>query len=149
MKKRARCAAIFLLCVCAVAGCTKKTIVRSEVEGDRISIIAIITKPEDYQGKRATVRGILKAEEEGIALYVAEEDAGYQAHISALWLGKFSEIQTLSKEELKAMDGKYVGVTGTIAAKKYGPTNDYNCEMIDIENVKAVEAVNVLPSPTT
>ena len=115
-------------------------------EGERISLIAIITKPEEYDGVRATVRGILRAEEEGIALYVFEEDAEYESHISALWLGKYEEIKTFTKEQLQAMNGKYVGVTGSIAATKYGPPGDYNCEMTNIENVAEVEAVNPLPS---
>ena len=115
-------------------------------EGERISLIAIITKPEEYDGVRATVRGILRAEEEGIALYVFEEDAEYESHISALWLGKYEEINTFTKAQLQAMNGKYVGVTGSIAATAYGPTGDYNCEMTNIENIAEVEAVNPLPS---
>ena len=115
-------------------------------EGERISLIAIITKPEEYDGVRATVRGILRAEEEGIALYVFEEDAEYESHISALWLGKYEEINTFTKAQLQAMNGKYVGVTGSIAATEYGPTGDYNCEMTNIENIAEVEAVNPLPS---
>ena len=109
-------------------------------------LIAIITKPEEYDGVRATVRGILRAEEEGIALYVFEEDAEYESHISGLWLGKYEEITTFTKAQLQAMNGKYVGVTGSIAATKYGPTGDYNCEMTNIENIEEVEAVNPLPS---
>ena len=115
-------------------------------EGERISLIAIITKPEEYDGVRATVRGILRAEEEGTALYVFEEDAEYESHISALWLGKYEEINTFTKAQLQAMNGKYVGVTGTIAATSYGSTGDYNCEMKDIENVAEVKEVNPLPS---
>ena len=130
-----------LLCLCfLVIGCNQVP------EGERISLIAIITKPEEYDGVRATVRGILRAEEEGIALYVFAEDAEYESHISALWLGKYEEIKTLTKEQLQAMNGKYVGVTGSIAATKYGPTGDYNCEMANIENVAEVEEVNPLPS---
>ena len=115
-------------------------------EGERISLVAIITKPEAYDGVRATVRGILRAEEEGTALYVFEEDAEYESHISGLWLGKYEEINTFTKAQLQAMNGKYVGVTGSIAATKYGPTGDYNCEMTNIENIEEVEAVNPLPS---
>ena len=130
---------VFSLCF-LVIGCKQVS------EGERISLIAIITKPEEYDGVRATVRGILRAEEEGIALYVFAEDAEYESHISALWLGKYEEIKTLTKEQLQAMNGKYVGVTGSIAATKYGPTGDYNCEMTNIENVAEVEKVNTLPS---
>ena len=118
----------------------------NEQEGERISLIAIITKPEAYDGVRATVRGVLRAEDDGVALYMFQEDADYESHISALWLGKYSEINTFTKQQLQAMNTKYVGITGTIAATKYGPTGDYNCEMINIENVKEVEPVNDLPS---
>ena len=130
---------VFSLCF-LVIGCKQVS------EGERISLVAIITKPEEYDGVRATVRGILRAEEEGIALYVFEEDAEYESHISALWLGKYEEINIFTKAQLQAMNGKYVGVTGSIAATKYGPTGDYNCEMTNIENVSEVEAVNPLPS---
>ncbi len=138
---------ILTLC-CLISGCTSSQPVRTPnpEEGERISLVAIITKPEEYDGVRATVRGILRAEEDGIALYMFAEDAEYESHISALWLGKYEEIQTFTKAQLQAMDGKYVGVTGTIAATKYGPTGDYNCEMTNIENVAEVEAVNPLPS---
>ena len=140
---------VFILVVCClVGGCvtSQPTRTPNPEEGERISLIAIITKPEEYDGVRATVRGVLRAEEEGIALYVFEEDAEYESHISALWLGKYEEIETFSKEQLQEMNGKYVGVTGTIAATSYGPTGDYNCEMKKIENVAEVKEVNPLPS---
>jgi len=143
---------ICLACICimVIGGCSGQNKMQPQgkdpSEGERISLIAIITKPEEYDGVRATVRGVLRAEEEGIALYVFEEDAEYESHISALWLGKYEEIETFSKEQLQEMNGKYVGVTGTIAATSYGPTGDYNCEMTNIENVAEVEEVNPLPS---
>ena len=115
-------------------------------EGERVALLSLIANPDKYDEVRATVRGVLRAEEDGIALYMFAEDAEYESHISALWLGKYEEIKTFTKEQLQAMDGKYVGVTGTIAATKYGPTGDYNCEMTNIENVAEVEAVNPLPS---
>ena len=115
-------------------------------EGERVALLSLIANPDKYDEVRATVRGVLRAEEDGIALYMFAEDAEYESHISALWLGKYEEIQTFTKEQLQAMDGKYVGVTGTIAATKYGPTGDYNCEMTNIENVAEVDAVNPLPS---
>ena len=146
---------ICLACICimVIGGCSGQNKMQPQGkdpnEGERISLIAIITKPEEYDGVRATVRGILRAEEEGIALYVFAEDAEYESHISALWLGKYEEIKTLTKEQLQAMNGKYVGVTGSIAATKYGSTGDYNCEMTNIENVAEVEEVNPLPSESS
>jgi len=148
MRKKFYTTALVLIACCLISGCTSSQPARTpnSEEGERISLVAIITKPEEYDGVRATVRGVLRAEEDGIALYMFAEDAEYESHISALWLGKYEEIQTFTKEQLQAMDGKYVGVTGTIAATKYGPTGDYNCEMTNIENVAEVDAVNPLPS---
>ena len=65
---------VLVLMVCSfVCGCTSSPPARTPntEEGERISLIAIITKPEEYDGVRATVRGILRAEEEGIALYLS------------------------------------------------------------------------------
>ena len=148
MKKQWIALMMSILGIWLLSGCTTSQPTRTPnpEEGERISLIAIITKPEEYDGVRATVRGVLRAEEEGIALYMFEEDAEYESHISALWLGKYEEIETFSKEQLQEMNGKYVGVTGTIAATSYGPTGDYNCEMKDIENVAEVKEVNPLPS---
>ena len=34
-----------------------------------------------------------------------------------------------------------MGVTGTVAAKKYGQTEDYNCEMTEIEEITEMKEV--------
>ena len=135
------------VCILCIAGCNKEPAdySRSEIEGERISIIALIATPEKYDDIRATVRGYLHVEEDGAALYVAEEDAEYEAHLSAIWIGDFDEIYTFTKEEIEQLGGKYVGITGTIDAQSYGPTKDYNCEIKRIENIKELEVVNELP----
>ena len=148
MQKKFYFSIITFICIYVLVGCSnvKPMQTPNTQEGERVALLSLIANPDKYDEIRATVRGILRAEEEGIALYVFEEDAEYESHISALWLGKYEEIKTLTKEQLQAMNGKYVGVTGSIAATKYGPTGDYNCEMTNIENIAEVEAVNPLPS---
>ena len=151
MRKKLYLLIITFICVCALVGCSNARPMQTPntQEGERVALLSLIAVPDKDDGVRATVRGILRAEEEGIALYMFEEDAEYESHISALWLGKYEEIKTLTKEQLQAMNGKYVGVTGSIAATKYGPTGDYNCEMTNIENVAEVEEVNPLPSESS
>ena len=148
MRKKFYFSIIAFICIYVLIGCSsaKPMQTPNTQEGERVALLSLIANPDKYDEVRATVRGVLRAEEDGIALYMFAEDAEYESHISALWLGKYEEIQTFTKEQLQAMDGKYVGVTGTIAATKYGPTGDYNCEMTNIENVAEVDAVNPLPS---
>ena len=148
MRKKFYFSIIAFICIYVLIGCSsaKPMQTPNTQEGERVALLSLIANPDKYDEVRATVRGVLRAEEDGIALYMFAEDAEYESHISALWLGKYEEIKTFTKEQLQAMDGKYVGVTGTIAATKYGPTGDYNCEMTNIENVAEVEAVNPLPS---
>ena len=127
---------VFLLAAfCGCAPSSSSEVKNTEEEGKRISLIAIITNPEKYDGVCVAVHGALKTEDDGVALYMFAEDADYTGHISAVWLGKYSEIEKFTEEQLKALDGKCVGVTGTVAAKKYGPTRDYNCEMTEIEEI--------------
>lgn len=148
MRKKFYFSIIAFICIYVLIGCSsaKPMQTPNTQEGERVALLSLIANPDKYDEVRATVRGVLRAEEDGIALYMFAEDAEYESHISALWLGKYEEIKTFTKEQLQAMDGKYVGVTGTIAATKYGPTGDYNCEMTNIENVAEVDAVNPLPS---
>lgn len=133
---------VFLLAAfCGCAPSPSSEVKNTEEEGKRISLIAIITNPEKYDGVCVAVHGALKTEDDGVALYMFAEDADYTGHISAVWLGKYSEIEKFTEEQLKALDGKCVGVTGTVAAKKYGPTRDYNCEMTEIEEITEMKEV--------
>ena len=48
------------VCFLLLCGCAGQSVkAPSAEEGERISLIAIITKPEEYDGVRATVRGVL------------------------------------------------------------------------------------------
>ncbi len=147
MKKALTLLIILLIITTCLAACGKQEPVeRSDVEGERVSLIVLVVKPKDFNGVRATVRGYLRAEEDGVALYVSQEDSQYETHISAVWLGTYEEIETFSKEEIQDLDGIYVGVTGTIEAGSFGPAYEYNCEMARIENIKAVEMVEATPT---
>ena len=136
---------VALLLICSLVGCRQQELVTNGEE-ERISIIALIATPEKYHDIHAKVRGYLWVDEEGAALYVAKEDAEYEAHLSAIWIGRFGEINTFTEEELWALHGQYVEVTGTIDTASHGPDETYNCEIKEIENIQALEIVNELPA---
>ena len=151
-KKRTEACFKSLICgflvILSLSACSEEQMVikHSEIESERISIITLIATPEKYHDIHAKVRGYLWVDEEGAALYVAKEDAEYEAHLSAIWIGRFGEINTFTEEELRALHGQYVEVTGTIDTESHGPGETYNCEIKEIENIKALEIVNELPA---
>ena len=60
-------------------------------------------------------------------------------------MGEQETITAYTPEELKALDGEYVEVTGTVVGDAYGPEEAYNCELKDIQKILKLEPVNELP----
>ena len=48
------------------------------------------------------------------ALYATPDDGEYLLTINALWMGEQETITAYTPEALKALDGEYVEVTGTV-----------------------------------
>ena len=112
---------------------------------DRTSIFAMIIDPEAYNGQTVTVRGAFYLDGDGAALYATPDDGEYLLTINALWMGEQETITAYTPEELKALDGEYVEVTGTVVGDAYGPEEAYNCELKDIQKMLKLEPVNELP----
>ena len=112
---------------------------------DRTSIFALIIDPEAYNGQTVTVRGAFYLDGDGAALYATPDDGEYLLTINALWMGEQETITAYTAEELKALDGEYVEVTGTVVGDAYGPEEAYNCELKDIQKILKLEPVNELP----
>ena len=112
---------------------------------DRTSIFALIIDPEAYNEQTVTVRGAFYLDGDGAALYATPDDGEYLLTINALWMGEQETITAYTAEELKALDGEYVEVTGTVVGDAYGPEEAYNCELKDIQKILKLEPVNELP----
>lgn len=144
----------FLLFIIACSGCngeqgdypvfTPGSITPSS---ERTSMYALIIDPQKYEGERVTVQGALYVDGNGLAVYASGYDGAYDLHVNAIWLGEFVDIGIAEEEELRALDGQQVEVTGVIIANKFGPDGLYNCEMKEIERISYVEKVQTLPTP--
>ena len=136
-----------LLCGACAMNKTPQKISKDEITPpeDRTSIFALIIDPEAYDGQTVTVRGAFYLDGDGAALYATPDDGEYLLTINALWMGEQETITAYTAEELKALDGEYVEVTGTVVGDAYGPEEAYNCELKDIQKILKLEPVNELP----
>ena len=66
MRKKLYLLIITFICVCALVGCSNARPMQTPntQEGERVALLSLIAVPDKYDGVRATVRGILRAEEE-------------------------------------------------------------------------------------
>ena len=136
-----------LLCGSRAKNKTPQKISKDEITPpeDRTSIFALIIDPEAYNEQTVTVRGAFYLDGDGAALYATPDDGEYLLTINALWMGEQETITAYTAEELKALDGEYVEVTGTVVGDAYGPEEAYNCELKDIQKILKLEPVNELP----
>jgi len=82
-----------------------------------VSIIQLISNPENFDGKVISVTGYLKLKFEGTALYFHKEDYLNRIYKNSIWLN-------ISKDDLyklkKECSDKYVSIIGTFKAKQNG-----------------------------
>ena len=80
MRKKFYFSIIAFICIYVLIGCSsaKPMQTPNTQEGERVALLSLIANPDKYDEVRATVRGVLRAEEDGIALYMFAEDAEYE-----------------------------------------------------------------------
>jgi hypothetical protein len=81
-------------------------------EPQRVSIVALIASPRQYNGVRVYVTGYLDLAYESDAVYFHEEDFRYGMTKNAVKL----VLQNGQREQFKALSRKYVIVEGTFTA---------------------------------
>ena len=95
-----------------------------------VSIIQLIATPEKYDGMLVRVTGVGNLEFEGNAIYLNKEDLAYRTH-NAVWLD-FQSNTTVSYEEAKDFNGKYVIVEGVFDKNNTGHMGDFHGAITDI-----------------
>lgn len=53
---------------------------------ETVSIVQLLAVPEKYEGKLVSVRGFVRLESEGSAIYLHEEDYEQSLYSNGLWL---------------------------------------------------------------
>lgn len=83
-----------------------------------VSLISLIANPKSYHGKRIQVKGYLKIQFEGNAIYLHKEDRVNGLTKNAFWVN-FNE-KLLVKKDLKKYAEQYVIIIGTFNMKSKG-----------------------------
>ena len=96
-----------------------------------VSLIELISRPNDFSGKRVIVKGVANIEFEGTALYLHSEDRVYTNYPNALWLS-LSRDSPLYKPSLT---GKYVVVVGEFNAGWRGHNGVYSGTITNIQEL--------------
>ncbi|HKW18442.1 MAG TPA: hypothetical protein VJO35_13125 [Terriglobales bacterium] len=86
-----------------------------KVEPINVSMVALLSSPERYDGKLVRTIGFLRLEFEGNALYLHEEDYLHRITKNALELSLSKE----QEERYKMLSTKYVLIEGTVSASRW------------------------------
>ena len=84
------------------------------------SLIELIVRPEDYDGKRVRVIGFANFEFEGNGLYVSEEDWKHRIFRNGVWLDPPPGTVSESAPSPALPNRRYVIVEGTFSARDKG-----------------------------
>ncbi len=97
-------------------------------EREFVSIVNLISNPDDYHGKVVVITGFLSLDFEGSGIYLHQDDYEYGITKNGLWC-------VIDLEKYRASDHSYVGIEGVFNAKAKGHLGMWSGT---IENVKRV-----------
>lgn len=90
----------------------------------QVSVLHLVAKPEQYNGKRVKLFGYLHVRFEDSALYLSKDDADYLTGANAIWVSYDSAVKLESIEgnvsDLHYFDGRYVMLEGFFNMKEHG-----------------------------
>ena len=117
---------IFSIILLASLGCQAANLTES------VSIINLISTPQNYEGKKVRIVGIVKIEFEGNAIYLTPSDLKNLNYKNGLWL-------TLKNDQVagfKKFSGKIVLVEGVFSAKKKGHLRLWSGSISEISRIE-------------
>lgn len=82
------------------------------------SIVQILADPKAYHGKTVRIRGFIRIEFEGDAIYLSKLDSDNSVSQNALWLS-FKQA-TVSRQDTMKYDKKYVSIEGVFDMNDLG-----------------------------
>lgn len=112
----------------AVLGCKERP-VSEEIEP--ISLIQLISQPEEYDGMHIAAVGVLRLDFEGTALYYSSEDARLGIPMNAIWLS----IEPPDIKKYQNLKQEYVIVHGFFDADRKGHMGLHRGSIVKIESI--------------
>lgn len=104
------------------------------------SLITLIARPEDFDGKRVRVIGYLHFEFEGNGLYISKDSYEHAIARNGVWIDPPAGFESDSGPARRQPNDRYVIVEGTFNAQDRGHMGMWSGA---IEDVKRLEAWSV------
>jgi hypothetical protein len=139
MKRITRCFVPAAICVLiAVSSFVVIKTVAAASDGSqeprRVSIIALIVSPPQYDGVRVSVTGYLNLSYESNAVYFHEEDFRYGMTKNAIRV----TLRRGQAEQFKALSGGYAIIEGTFIADE-SPTGMFSGRIADVTRMQKLQ----------
>jgi len=97
-----------------------------------ISMVQLLAKPQEFNGKRLQVIGFIHLEFEGNAVYLSQEDFQHGIDKNGLWLS----ISETELNDLEKINNSYAVVEGTFNAKNKGHVGMWSGSIENITKFK-------------
>jgi hypothetical protein len=103
------------------------------------SLVQVLANPDKYRGKTILVKGFLRVEHEGNAIYLSENDDYYLLTSNAFWVSWNNNALGLSDEEVaQKFNGKYVTLGGTFNDEDHGHMGMFQGEFVNVTQLRVV-----------
>jgi hypothetical protein len=104
-----------------------------------VSIIQLISNPEQFDGKRVRLIGFVRLELEGDAIYLHREDYNNRLTKNGLWINITKDFDGKGNHKY---DQKYVLVEGTFSANNQGHMGLFSGAIENIERFEVWPVIN-------
>ena len=94
-----------------------------------ISMIALIARPGDFQGKYVAVEGVLSLRFEGHALYLSSDDLSKGRRKNALWVEATADMSSRRDE----LEGKTVHLVARFNGQRHGHMGLFSGSLEDVQ----------------
>jgi hypothetical protein len=99
-----------------LSGSAKTPILGVDTDWRGVSIAALVADPQKYHGKQVLVRGYVRLEFEGNAIYLHRDDYKYGISENGIWLN----VKNCARRDGSSFRAGYAMVVGTFSAIDHG-----------------------------
>ncbi|HEX3131190.1 MAG TPA: hypothetical protein VH394_27895 [Thermoanaerobaculia bacterium] len=102
------------------------------------SLVAILARPEDFDGKRLSVQGVINLELEGDQLCLDRGSLQYLATKNCLYV-RLSKKLSASYREIAAWNGHYAWLEGEIVASDHGHMGLFRAAIAKVDRIVIIK----------
>ena len=122
---------LLLLLTCSNSKINDDTVIQKDYE--KVSLVTLIANPDKYHNQKIWVKGYVKIENEGEAIYINEDDYKYYIFKNAISLVMTDSL--IVKEKINYGTKGYATVKGIFNKNRLGHYNSFSGSISQIEYI--------------